>query len=231
MLEGIGKGGLKEAVNQRKNVAVVLLIPRGQSKATRYAQSLWGFLAGGAARLPHTELSRLLRHVSPACLAVMLTFACSGPEAADRRVEMDLAMSDRLVEVLKHASSMELNDPAGEVEPLHLLVAVVSERNSMAEALLILSGTDAESLRNHLVGWSTDDRGDVTEAKYSGEVLEILARSQRWAFDLGDPYWGEEHVLLALTESRNSEIQEVMVAFHISTGRLVAAWEELMSAQ
>jgi hypothetical protein len=145
--------------------------------------------------------------------------------------EVNLAMTDRLADVLKHASSVGLTDTTGETKPLHLLVAVVSEQQSMAEAILILSGVDVESLRDQLQRWSTDDRGDLSEARSSGEVLAVLGRSQEWAVELGDPYWGEEHILLALTESVNSEVQEIMESFHITTGRLVEAWKQLMSEQ
>jgi hypothetical protein len=149
----------------------------------------------------------------------------------DRMSEVGLAISERLVKVLEHASAMGLNDPAGYTTPMHVLVAVVSERKSMAEALLTLSGVDVETLRDHLVTSTPGDARNLDEPKHSDEVLYLLIRAQRWAVDLGDPYWGDEHVLLSLTESTNAEVRAVLESFAISTHRLVETWHQLMSRE
>jgi ATP-dependent Clp protease ATP-binding subunit ClpA len=58
-----------------------------------------------------------------------------------------------------------------------------------------------------------------------------LIRSIAWASELGDPYWGEEHVLIALAEAPDELIQEVFESFNISVDDLLAAWKQIMDGQ
>ncbi len=133
-------------------------------------------------------------------------------------------------EAIQNAQSQANLAGHGELTPLHLLLAVVEEKNGIASSILQRAGVDANRVR------------DVAEAemrrmpKVHGAnaapgtaFVQILTDAEREAQRMKDAYVSTEHLLLALAETK-TQAKEVLSTLGVTHARVLQSIEAIRKA-
>ncbi len=133
-------------------------------------------------------------------------------------------------EAIQNAQSQANLAGHGELTPLHLLLAVVEEKNGIASSILQRAGVDANRVR------------DVAEAELRrmpkvhganaapGTAFgQILTDAEREAQRMKDTYVSTEHLLLALAETKTSA-KEVLSTLGVTRARILQSIEAIRKA-
>ncbi|MFF5791862.1 ATP-dependent chaperone ClpB [Paeniglutamicibacter sp. NPDC012692] len=91
-----------------------------------------------------------------------------------------------------------------QVEPVHLLKALVDQRESVAVALLKAAGVDPDQVSVQasaaIKALPSSSGSSVAQAQYSRGILQVINSAQQAAEALGDGYVSTEHLLLGLSD-------------------------------
>ena len=91
-----------------------------------------------------------------------------------------------------------------QVEPVHLLKALVDQRESVAVALLKAAGVDPDQVSVQasaaIKALPSSSGSTVAQAQYSRGILQTINSAQQAAEALGDGYVSTEHLLLGLSD-------------------------------
>ncbi|WP_411734145.1 ATP-dependent chaperone ClpB [Paeniglutamicibacter sp.] len=117
---------------------------------------------------------------------------------------MDTKLTTKSQEALS-ASGMNASTAGNpQVEPAHLLKALVDQRESVAVALLKAAGIDPDQVSVQasaaIKALPTSSGSSVAQAQYSRGILQAITAAQQAAAALGDGYVSTEHLLLGLSE-------------------------------
>ena len=105
------------------------------------------------------------------------------------------------------ASALQAASAAGNprVEPIHLLQALIEQREGIALSLLQAVGADARSIgartRNALVSLPSTQGASAGSAQASRALLAVVQDAEERAQAAGDQYISTEHLLIALAAS------------------------------
>jgi Clp amino terminal domain, pathogenicity island component len=91
-----------------------------------------------------------------------------------------------------------------EIQPAHLLLALLTDPESLAVKLLAGQGVDAEAVAKAVT--LPPSGGDVPALiPFNGQAKKVLELTFREALRLGHNYIGTEHILLALLEAEEQD--------------------------
>ena len=105
------------------------------------------------------------------------------------------------------ASALQAASAAGnpQVEPIHLLQALIEQREGIALSLLQAVGADARAIgartRNALVSLPSTQGASAGSAQASRALLAVVQDAEERAQGAGDQYVSTEHLLIALAAS------------------------------
>ena len=105
------------------------------------------------------------------------------------------------------ASALQAASAAGnpQVEPIHLLQALIEQREGIALSLLQAVGADARAIgtrtRNALVSLPSTQGASAGSAQASRALLAVVQDAEERAQGAGDQYISTEHLLIALAAS------------------------------
>ena len=105
------------------------------------------------------------------------------------------------------ASALQAASAAGnpQVEPIHLLQALIEQREGIALSLLQAVGADARAIgartRNALVSLPSTQGASAGSAQASRALLAVVQDAEERAQGAGDQYISTEHLLIALSAS------------------------------
>ena len=105
------------------------------------------------------------------------------------------------------ASALQAASAAGnpQVEPIHLLQALIEQREGIALSLLQAVGADARAIgtrtRNALVSLPSTQGASAGSAQASRALLAVVQEADHLAEQSGDQYISTEHLLIALAAS------------------------------
>ena len=118
-----------------------------------------------------------------------------------------------------------------DISPLHLLSAMIAEKNSSTASLLQKAGFDPSRVREvaqaQLRRLPTVQGGSGANA--SRELSEVFAVAERDALKMKDAYVSSEHLMLALTAVK-SDAREVLATLGVDRARVLAAVEAIRKA-
>jgi ATP-dependent Clp protease ATP-binding subunit ClpB len=120
-----------------------------------------------------------------------------------------------------------------ELTALHLLTALVSEADSVADTLLRTTGVDTRQLRAELegeLGSLPRASGATAPPQPSMGFREVLDKAAEEAATLNDDYVASEHLLLALVEHRG-RAREVLKRHQVDRDGLLEALRQLRGGQ
>ncbi len=118
-----------------------------------------------------------------------------------------------------------------DISPLHLLSAMIAEKNSSTASLLQKAGFDPSRVRElaqaQMRRLPTVQGGSGANA--SRELNEVFAAAERDALKMKDAYVSSEHLLLALAAVK-SDAKEVLATLGVDRARVLAAVEAIRKA-
>ena len=146
---------------------------------------------------------------------------------------MDLnKLTQKAQEAILNAQSLarELNHQA--VEPTHLLLALVNQKESLVPALItqVAGSTDMLKLDldRDLKGRSKIYGGSHAEPNLSRPAADVLDAAERYAKGMGDEYVSTEHILLGLADSPEGKR---LVEYGLTKDAILKALRNLRGSQ
>ncbi|GAB3618850.1 ATP-dependent chaperone ClpB [Glutamicibacter endophyticus] len=117
-------------------------------------------------------------------------------------MHVDTKLTTKSQEALS-ASGMNASTAGNpQIEPAHLLKALLDQRDSVAVALLKSAGIDVDSLSvkasSIIKNLPAGSGSSVAQAQFSRQLLQVVSTAQETANELGDSYVSTEHLLMAL---------------------------------
>ena len=140
---------------------------------------------------------------------------------------MDAKLTTKSQEALS-ASGMNASTAGNpQIEPAHLLKALLDQRDSVAVALLKTAGIDVDSLSVKASGvisaLPSSSGSSVAQANFSRQLLQVVTTAQQAAADMGDTYVSTEHLLIALASDATKAgevLREAGATREVLTGTL-----------
>ncbi|MGP5687444.1 ATP-dependent chaperone ClpB [Glutamicibacter ardleyensis] len=119
---------------------------------------------------------------------------------------MDTKLTTKSQEALS-ASGMNASTAGNpQIEPAHLLKALLDQRDSVAVALLKTAGLDVEALSvkssTAINALPANSGSSVAQAQFSRQLLQVVSTAQEIANNMGDTYVSTEHLLIALASDQ-----------------------------
>ena len=138
---------------------------------------------------------------------------------------MDTKLTTKSQEALSAAGMNASTAGNPQIEPAHLLKALLDQRDSVAVALLKTAGIDVDGLSvktsSVIKALPAGSGSSVAQAQFSRQLLQTVNAAQELAGELGDTYVSTEHLLIGLA----SDVTKAGEAM-----REVGATRELLSA-
>lgn len=137
-------------------------------------------------------------------------------------------------EALQEAHSLAENSGQQELSPLHLLISLLSQPDSIISPLLQKLGVDKqkllESAEDKLKGLPTVSGATADQIYASRELAKVLEKSGDEAKKMGDLYVSTEHLFLSLVEV-DSSAQKILVDADLDFKKIKEALEQLRGSQ
>jgi len=116
-------------------------------------------------------------------------------------------------EAVQRANELASEHGNAELLPLHLLAALIEDKEGIVPPVLEKIGIGPQAVLNDLYG--EIDRlpkvsGDSAQAALSPAVNQLLERASKEAANFKDEYVSTEHLLLAATQTKRSAAQEIL---------------------
>ncbi len=111
---------------------------------------------------------------------------------------------------LAHAEKIASAHDALEVRPEHLLYGVFLERGSVGTTILSNIGLDKEIFEKHLFAQKLTPKKTLTKVRSSHALKKIITDAHALAAEFGYVYVGTEHLVYALLNAKNQEIQKIL---------------------
>ncbi|MGG5174916.1 ATP-dependent chaperone ClpB [Pseudarthrobacter sp. J1763] len=139
---------------------------------------------------------------------------------------MDTKFTTKSQEALSSAAMNASTAGNPQVEPAHLLKALMDQREGVAVSLLKAAGADPDSVSVHastaIKALPSSSGSSVAQAQLSRPALQVIQAAQAEAEKLGDSYVSTEHLLLGLA-SGNGGVSKLLRDAGASHEALVAA--------
>ncbi len=143
---------------------------------------------------------------------------------------MSQNLTTKAQEALSSAVQMAAAAGNPQVEPLHLLEALIEQPEGIAISLLAAVGAQRGSVgaqtRTALVALPASAGSSVAQPQTSRQLMNVITAAQKLAESRGDAYVSTEHLLIALAGSE-SEAGSILRANGATTQDLEAALERL----
>ena len=133
-------------------------------------------------------------------------------------------------EAIQNAQSQANLAGHGELTPLHLLLAVVEEKNGIASSILQRAGIDSNRVRDAAEReLRRMPKVQGANAAPGATFVQILTDAEREAQRMKDTYVSTEHLLLALSETK-TPAKEVLSTLGVTHSRLLQSIEAIRKA-
>jgi ATP-dependent Clp protease ATP-binding subunit ClpB len=137
-------------------------------------------------------------------------------------------------EALGEAQSLARESGHPEIRDLHLLAALVAQRDGIVPPTLRKIGADPEALEasvRRAIDRFPKVQGDAQEAPTSRALRATLEAAEKIMREFQDEYVSAEHLLLALARGGESEAREILGAAGASPASILAALREVRGSQ
>ncbi|MCK4418002.1 MAG: hypothetical protein KAV99_07520, partial [Candidatus Latescibacteria bacterium] len=126
-------------------------------------------------------------------------------------------LTEKSQETLYSAQELAQENSHSQVDPEHLLMALLSQPESLAADLLQQCGVDLERLKSQLQ--AELDRmpkvygSNVAQLSISSSLKQVLDQAWKEARSLQDEYVSVEHLLLGIVETKGCKASELLLGF------------------
>jgi ATP-dependent Clp protease ATP-binding subunit ClpB len=118
-------------------------------------------------------------------------------------------------EAVQRAAALANENGQPEVVPMHLLLALIEDKEGIIVPLLQKIGVPADKLlvtAEQAIAGMTKVSGSVSEPGLSSSMQKVLNEASKEASDFKDEYVSTEHLLLALTHIKNDPAQLLLTS-------------------
>ncbi len=138
------------------------------------------------------------------------------------RIDFESLISSQTKEFLQRAAEIALNFGRDEVDTEHLLLAILED--SLVKEIIKGSGADPKDIEgyieyNALKGEAKKEK-EISEIEISPRLKSVLENSFYIASEFGQDYIGPEHLLLALSQEKDSFAKDALEKFGITSQKL-----------
>jgi ATP-dependent Clp protease ATP-binding subunit ClpB len=137
-------------------------------------------------------------------------------------------------EALQMAQNIAFEKGNQQLEPVHLLLALLSQEESIVPLILEKLGIDILLLKQEcqklLSALPRVGGSGVAQLYVSQELARVLTQAEKEAKKLGDEFVSTEHLLLALSEVRNP-VKGVLDTFHLSYEKILQVLAQVRGNQ
>ncbi len=137
-------------------------------------------------------------------------------------------------EAVQAASGLASEHGSPEVQPLHLMAALLGDKEGIVRPVLDKVGVPVEQLLSNLnqaVEKLPKVSGANAQPQMSGALARVLEQAQKEAQNFKDEYVSTEHLLLALATQKNDPVQVAMAAFGATHDAILKALTTVRGAQ
>ncbi len=133
-------------------------------------------------------------------------------------------------QALSHAQAIAVRDQHSEVTSLHLLNALLAEKDGPASSVLTKAGLDPVHVAATVTAQlSRAPRVQGGTASASRELQETIGSAERLAQKMKDSYVSSDHLLVAIAQTRGAG-KDVLAALGVDAGALENAAREIRKA-
>ena len=112
-------------------------------------------------------------------------------------------LTEKAQEAVVAAQELAQNNQNGQIEPEHLMMALLTQSNGVVPQVISVLGANVENLSQQFGGELNrlpKISGATTQVSASQRLMRVLENSTQQASNLHDDYVSTEHLLLALTD-------------------------------
>lgn len=131
-------------------------------------------------------------------------------------------------EVLSASQEIAQSNNNQAIEPVHILAALVEDKQSIISQLLAKTGASADVLKIKVMGLigKLAKLSDVTNTYFSNDSQKVLNNAIQEAALMKDKYVSVEHILIALTLTK-SNVQELLQSQNITKESIYQALQSI----
>ena len=121
-----------------------------------------------------------------------------------------------------------------QIEPEHILLALVRQSDGVVPQVLAKLGVNAQGLERRLLGVlerRARAYGATVQVGLSREAAELLTRAESEASQMRDEFVSTEHILLAATGERAGEVARILRELDVTHERILRALTEIRGSQ
>jgi len=143
-------------------------------------------------------------------------------------------MTQSTQNALAAAQQTALNRNHNQLEPEHILLALLEMEQNLPQELLRRSGGNVETITREVV--SALDRlprvqGDNVQVYASPNVQRVLSAAWKRAQELKDEYISVEHLLLGILDQKHTQAAKILERNGITQEKLLQAMKEIRGSQ
>jgi len=143
---------------------------------------------------------------------------------------MDAKLTSKSQEAISTAVKDAVNRGNSQVEPAHILAALLSQPDSIAGALVKALGADPQTIVHEaegvIAGLPSASGSSVSQPQLSRQALELVNNAEKEMEALGDQYLSTEHLLIAAA-SDTGEVGRILKSNGITRDALLKAIPEV----
>ncbi|MGI6230580.1 MAG: ATP-dependent chaperone ClpB [Tractidigestivibacter sp.] len=132
-------------------------------------------------------------------------------------------------EALQSSVSIAADAQAGQVEPIHLLKALLSAGDSNLKSIVERVGADASQVETQVdmaIANAPKVTGDMSQMGMSNDLIGVGNAAEKLASKLGDAYVTSQHLLCALADEKG-EAGSILKSAGLTSKRLEEAYQDL----
>lgn len=144
-------------------------------------------------------------------------------------------LTERSLEALQAAQSTAIEHKNPQVDEEHLLYALLTQENSLAESLIEKMGLNASAFKasaeQALLNLPTISGTSVNASPYiSAELDKVLNTADKQAQRMKDEYISVEHLFLGLIDNPNDALKRIFKEYGIKQNEFLKALNEIRGA-
>jgi ATP-dependent Clp protease ATP-binding subunit ClpB len=142
--------------------------------------------------------------------------------------------TEKAQEALLRAQGLTQEHGNPQIEPEHLLLALLEQRDGVVPQIVLKLGSDPQRMRADMqqaVARKPQVRGASAQAGLSPALNRILQQADREAQALRDDYVSTEHMLLAMADSSAGDIARFLATYGINREAVLRALSSIRGGQ
>lgn len=146
-------------------------------------------------------------------------------------------LTEKSIDAIQSAQDVSVSYQNNNVEQMHLLYALLNDEGGLIPQVFTKMGIDANGLKTAALKFIegmprvTGSGREAGTVYISHELDSALAEAERIAERMKDDYVSVEHLLLALTEKPDSDVQGIFKSFGVDKKKLLTVLQEVRGNQ